>query len=82
MSDAVSPARKAAMEAANWLVGTCRSLEGSEWESWQNDAVFLRALDDEVFCCDDCGWWCGTEQLDDAVNLICEDCGGGVVDDE
>lgn len=35
------------------------------------------AIDDEVFLCEECGWWCGIEESADTDDdkLICDECG-------
>ena len=36
-----------------------------------------RALDDQVFLCTTCGWWCETSELcedDDTGENVCQDC--------
>jgi hypothetical protein len=32
-------------------------------------------IDSEIFCCDNCGWWCEvSESNEDGPNQICDDC--------
>lgn len=66
------------------LTGTCRSmtdaLEECGAEGMDEDLAFCEALDDQVFCCTDCSWWCEiSEECSDEVGadeLICADCAG------
>lgn len=60
-------------EVAAALLGTCRTLEEFASEDEINDLQFCRELDDLVFCCDECGWWCGTEEAND-LGFVCDDC--------
>lgn len=36
-------------------------------------------IDNEIFCCDSCGWWCETSEMGESEDeQICQDC----VDDD
>ncbi len=67
-------------EVVYQLLGTCASIE-----SFLNDGEdamdrdLTEAIDAEIFCCDECGWWCETCEADEgasaaASNDICQDC--------
>lgn len=65
---------------AEKLEGTCVSLEqalellGLD-DGLIDDGDFCHALDARVFCCEDCGWWCGPdEQNDRGSGWVCDDC--------
>lgn len=59
------------------LRGSCGSLDGSLISHFgiEEDDLTIedsRALDDRLFCCDGCGWWC--EAGDEAADGYCEEC--------
>lgn len=42
-----------------------------------NDQRVLELLDDQVFWCDECGWCCSTEELNnEGMDNLCDDCKG------
>lgn len=68
---------------AEALRGTCDQLssvlEQHDLMELEDDAEFLEWLDGEIFRCDDCGWWCPTDEeaSEDAGRegeLVCRDC--------
>lgn len=63
--------------AAEELEGTCQSLYDVVSEEDMDDPDFLGALDDLVFLCACCGWWCETSELveDQDGEGVCIDCG-------
>lgn len=61
-----------AAECAAWLLGTVNMLETSRWEEFTNDPAFCTALDDRVFLCEECGWWCATEEMTEPST--CDEC--------
>ncbi len=69
---------------ADYLRGTCISLEqgisavhGDDAVGLENDIEFCSILDDKVFCCEGCGWWCGMDEIatDNVSGFICDECG-------
>ncbi len=65
------------------LRGTCDSLvsvlENHDQEALEDDASFLEWLDNEIFRCDDCGWWCeiseeSSEEADREGEMVCREC--------
>ena len=67
---------------AEALRGTCDPLstvlEQHDQEALEDYAPFLEWLDNEIFRCEDCGWWCpideeSSEQAD-REELVCSDC--------
>lgn len=44
----------------------------------RDDRDFLSMLDNEVFCCADCGWWCEISEMADPEgrphDTVCDDC--------
>jgi len=69
-------------DIAHELQGSASSLESvleyNGMEAAGDDQDFLQALDQLVFCCDDCGWWCEiSEMIDtgDSSEQVCDDCG-------
>ena len=51
----------------NDLEGTCNTLD-MEGLTYQE----LQILDNEIFCCSDCNWWCPIEEINEGN--ICTDC--------
>lgn len=59
-------------QAAEELQGTCKGLHEVLSDEEQEDADVLAELDQHVFLCDECGWWCElSEQTEDGR---CDDC--------
>jgi anaerobic selenocysteine-containing dehydrogenase len=64
------------------LRGTCNSLDSECETHGAPDLVdhmpFLEHLDQEIFACTACGWWCGIdEEVSEEIGhdeLICRDC--------
>lgn len=66
-----------AEQAAAELEGTCKSLSdlGEEFEGAENVRAFTDRLDEIVFLCDGCGWWCEIGELvDRGAEQFCEGC--------
>lgn len=63
-------------EIVEHLQGTCLSLNSALTESEQNDNELLLAIEQEIFLCAQCGWWCevGEAKAGDGEEDICEDC--------
>lgn len=65
-----------------YLRGTCRSLEEAcQMSETTEDALTpeqLGELDDELFLCDSCGWWCGMDEMYNEDG-VCDDCFDGEV---
>ncbi len=61
------------------LQGTAQSIddalpEGMEWADLIDEDH--NAIDNEIFLCPDCGWWCETsESTDRDGEDVCQDCG-------
>ena len=49
------------------LKGTCNSINLDDFT-----VVELQLLDEEIFLCDQCGWWCPIEEITE--DNICQDC--------
>lgn len=70
-------------EGAAALMGTCdddtQALEyilGREPTQDEIDA-FLEGIEDHIFCCDVCGWWCELSEMVDEEGiggLVCTEC--------
>lgn len=68
---------KRAIEVAEAIVGTCKSLSDFATTDEENDLEFCNALDDEVFQCADCGWWSEISEVSENENngeQVCTDC--------
>lgn len=74
MSDSDMVAR--AQEVADDIAGTCDNLEKHATEEERDNALFLAVLDDNVFCCTVCDWWCRVEEMaeDCGDDFICDEC--------
>lgn len=63
---------------AQSLQGTCKSLHEAlaenQLEHLEDDAEFLKGLDNEVFCCSQCDWWCELNEMSEEHDGICTDC--------
>lgn len=64
--------------AADRLRGTAQSMAdlGEEFEDLANDKVFCERLDELVFICNVCDWWCDISELSDNGDgeLVCDEC--------
>lgn len=41
----------------------------------RRSSEFSATIDDLCFCCDGCGWWCSTEELNnEGPEDLCDDC--------
>lgn len=61
------------------LQGTCNGLESflerHDAEDLIDHAPFLHYLDNHIFLCDVCGWWCElSEAAEDSDTVVCTDC--------
>lgn len=62
------------------LQGTCQSLSGclENYDLEEDDLSpdDLEEIDNNIFLCEECGWWCGLEELDEGHDqgMRCEDC--------
>ena len=67
-----------AEEAAEQLQGTCKTIVElrPEFEAAQDDQTFCDRLDEIVFECTVCNWWCEqSEMAEDCGNeWVCQDC--------
>ncbi len=61
-----------AREVSDKLLGSCQDISTLATEEECKDADFCRTLDDNVFECNVCGWWCGVEE--DVGENICDGC--------
>lgn len=67
-------------ELAEELIGTCNSCVPDERLETQADVVAFDAL---AFECDQCGWWCSTDELNnDGPCNLCDECEPDDEDDE
>jgi hypothetical protein len=86
--DDLSAQSKAAAEVSAYLVGSCNSLsqalETLELPAeLEDDVKFCAALDAEVFCCSDCGWWSSDDELhDEDGDQLCHDCADNRASDQ
>ena len=45
------------LEIINFLKGTCHPISNAEEEYGELTVEELEEIDEEIFKCDDCGWW-------------------------
>lgn len=64
--------RDCAKLAAAHFLGTCNSIETSDFGELMNDADFCAVLDDEIMCCTCCGWWVESGEI--SADGECSDC--------
>jgi hypothetical protein len=70
---------EAAQSVAEWLNG--RALGGIDDAlealglpaEFENDSEFCAALDQHIFVCDGCGWWCGRDE-ESSEDGYCDGC--------
>lgn len=64
----------AARPPAYTIVGALEQFELPA--EYAENKTFLAALDQLCFLCDNCGWWCSTDELHnmDGVTQKCDDC--------
>jgi hypothetical protein len=65
-----------AQAAAEQLTGTCQSISdlGEEFENLENDAKFCARLDELIFCCSKCDWWCDQSEMSEKEDWVCDEC--------
>lgn len=77
---------KTADEIAEELRGTAESLEAVcehfEMAEAVNDESFCSEIDQLVFCCDTCGWWCEQSEMSEDEEWVCEDCARTTMGDD
>lgn len=60
---------------AEHLQGSCDTLEKHTTQEERDNPAFMAALNDIVFLCDSCSWWCEvSEQSDRDDDMICNEC--------
>ncbi len=70
------------------LRGTGQSLpevcEKHGMEGAEDDTDFCQQIDQLVFCCEQCDWWCEISEMADHPDndLVCDDCYKGSDEDE
>lgn len=66
------------------LAGSCETIDYAlrakgftedEIVDIQDNELFTEALDETALCCDICGWWSATEDVNDNfATLVCDQC--------
>lgn len=74
-------------ELVQYLQGTCKSLDegvrevyGEDFDVNELSDEDTSHLDQEIFLCDTCGWWCEICEEDGEGN--CQDCHDSMYEDE
>lgn len=49
------------------------------WE--QNELAIVRLVDDEIFSCDTCGWWCEMSEMSEQ-GMVCDQCNDESYDED
>lgn len=72
MSDLIKKAR--ADQIIEELRGTAGGLNTVLTEDEQQDPVLLALLEEEIFECEGCNWWCGRDEESRDFPNLCEEC--------
>jgi hypothetical protein len=59
------------------LQGTCENLDSFLERSAPeliDHLPFLQHLDNQIFCCEQCNWWCELSEMADNDDWECRDC--------
>jgi hypothetical protein len=73
----------------NSTQGSCQSLEevcyslfGTYPDEYENEMEICNFIDDRIFCCEGCSWWCEMSQMtNDLENeWTCVDCAPNIED--
>jgi len=56
-------------ETIEYLKGTCNTLDDEDFTIEE-----LTLLDDEIFLCDICNWWCEVCEMSETDHAVCTDC--------
>ena len=65
-------------EVIDYLQGTCHSLDyglcmcGKEFDDIT--AAEWSLLEDEIFQCEECSWWCPLGEAADGYETVCDEC--------
>ena len=62
-------------EKIDELNGTCNSINLDDYTAEE-----LEVLDNEIFLCNDCSWWCPIEEVNE--DNVCTDCADGDANEE
>ena len=66
-------------DLAESIRGTCKSFDFEDWELTDKE---IEEVDDLVFNCNSCGWWCETSEMAESDGeQICGDCDESSVDE-
>lgn len=69
------------------LRGTCKSLDEGCEQLFDHDSTELTLdecgeLDEAIFCCETCGWWCERSEESEGEPGHCDECEPGESDDD
>ena len=59
-------------DIAEDLRGTCQDI--NEEKFGELDSGDLAEIDSLVFECEQCGWWCGTDEMSSDIDQVCDEC--------
>lgn len=60
---------------ADGLIGTCLSIHAEVSDEELDDIQLMSELDEIIFECEGCGWWCSTDELNNGgARNLCNDC--------
>jgi hypothetical protein len=55
------------------LQGTCQTLDEEDRE-WIDKNDLCGRFDDEIFCCETCGWWGEINEVSEEDGDVCQEC--------
>lgn len=61
-------------KAVETFRGTCNTLIGSDEMQFLEDNDLLEKWDQEIFECNECGWWCGDDERSEDDGEVCQEC--------
>jgi hypothetical protein len=75
--------KKLTQELIEYLIGTCQSLdEGmSTLEIEDEELIDLEMIDDQMFRCEECSWWCEAGTWSEWQDGVCNECSPGHICD-
>lgn len=59
-------------EIVEQLAGTCGSLPSVLTPKEENDRALADAIDEQIFECEVCGWWCWRDEESSTQDGVCD----------
>lgn len=75
MTEALTPAEIETKfnDLLYFLQGSCNSLTEDNQE-FLEDNNLLERFNNEIFMCEECGWWCGDDERSETQDDMCDEC--------